>query len=120
MPRAVVAGATLQCTCGSAPAKLIVMSQTLTTIEDKLAATVLDFKPGANIPPFGTCNVLTAAALGVPVPCAMVPAGPWQPGSTTQVKIGEQLALLSTDKLMCSVPGVISVVDPGQQKTNDA
>ena len=85
-----------------------------------LAATVLDFKPIANIPPVGTCNVLTAAALGVPTPCAMAPAGPWQPGSPGRVTIDNLPVLLSTDKLMCTIPGVITVVDPGQQKTEDA
>jgi len=85
MPKAVVMGAKLQCTCGSAPAKLIVNSQTKCKMGEQLAATVMDFKPAANIPPIGTCNVLTAAALGVPQPCVMVPAGPWKPGSTSQV-----------------------------------
>jgi hypothetical protein len=117
MPQAVVMGATLQCSCGSAPAKLIVNSQTKYTIDDKLVATINDCKPGTHIPPFGTCSVLTAAS-GAPTPCAMVPAGPWLAGSTKQVKLGDQLALLSTDKLNCGVPGVISIVDPAQQKTN--
>jgi hypothetical protein len=117
MPQAVVMGATLQCTCGSAPANLVVDSQTKYMIADKLAATIMDFKPGANIPPFGTCALLTAAASGTPTPCAMVPAGPWSVGSTTQVKLGDQLALLSTDKLTCGVGGLISIVNPGQQKT---
>jgi Domain of unknown function (DUF4280) len=117
MSQAVVMGATLQCSCGSAPAKLAVDSQTKYTIDNQLVATINDCKPGANIPPFGTCAVLTAAASGVPTPCAMIPAGPWLTGSTSQIKLGEQLALLATDKLNCGVPGVISVVDPGQQKT---
>src|SRR5438067_699247 len=120
MPQAVVMGATLQCTCGSTPSKLSVNSQMLYKIGDLLAATIMDCKPGANIPPFGTCAVLTAAASGTPTPCAMVPAGPWSVGSTTQVKVGDQLALLSTDKLTCGVGGVISIVEPGQQKTNIA
>jgi Domain of unknown function (DUF4280) len=118
MPKAVVMGATLQCSCGSAPAKLVVNSQTKYKIDDKLAATIMDCKPGANIPLFGICTALTTAAIGVPTPCAMVPAGPWSVGSAKQVKIGDQLALLSTDKLKCGVPGLISIVDPGQQKTN--
>jgi hypothetical protein len=75
MPQAVVMGATLQCSCGSAPAKLMVDSQAQYTIEGKPTATIMDCKPGTNIPPFGTCTVLTAAASGVPTPCAMVPAG---------------------------------------------
>jgi hypothetical protein len=120
MAQAVVMGATLQCSCGTAPAKLVVDSQTKYTIDDKLVATVNDCKPGTNIAPFGTCSVLTAAASGTPTPCAMVPAGPWLAGSTKQVMLGDQLALLSTDKLNCGVPGVISIADPGQQKTNKA
>jgi hypothetical protein len=118
MPQAVVMGATLQCTCGSVPANLVVDSQTKYTIADKLAATIQDCKPGGNIPPFGTCTQLTAAASGTPTPCAMVPTGPWSVGSTTQVKLGDQLALLSTDKLTCGVGGVVSIVNPGQGKTS--
>jgi hypothetical protein len=117
MPQAVAMGATLQCSCGSAPAKLIVDSQTRYTIDDKLAATIMDCKPGSNIPPFGMCSILTAAASGTPTPCAMIPAGPWLAGSTSQIELGDKLALLSTDKLNCGVPGIISIADPGQQKT---
>jgi hypothetical protein len=117
MPQAVVMGATLQCTCGSAPAKLMVDSQAECTIDCKPTATIMDCKPGTNIPPFGTCTVLTAAASGVPTPCAMVPVGTWLPSSTTQITLGNKPALLSTDKLICGIPGVISIVDPGQQKT---
>lgn len=119
MPLSVVLGATLQCTCGSAPSKLLVTSQTQTTIDDKPAATINDNVPMVNILPFGTCNVLTTAALGVPTPCVPAPAGPWLPGSTTVQTIGGIPALLATDKLQCSVPGVISVTDCGQQKTTD-
>src|SRR5262245_36863323 len=120
MPQKVVMGATLQCSCGSVPAMLSVDSQLKYKVDDKLAATIMDCKPGVNIPPFGTCAVLTAAALGVTTPCVPAPAGPWSVGSTTQVKLGDQLALLSTDKLACGVGGLISIVDAGQQKTNAA
>lgn len=119
MAIAVVMGATLQCTCGSAPAKLSVTSQGQTQIENQLAATIMDMAPGANIPPFGTCTVLTTAASGTPTPCALAPAGPWKPGSTSVVLIGGPQALLNTDMLICSIPGKISVVDPGQGSTLD-
>jgi hypothetical protein len=112
-------GATLQCTCGSAPSQLAVTSQFQAKVGDQLAATVMDHVPLVNVPSFGTCSVLTAAAAGTPVPCVPAPAGPWATGSTTGVKIGHQLALLSTDKLMCAVPGVITVVDPGQTTTQN-
>ena len=93
MATAVVNGATLQCTCGSAPAKLTVTSQAQTQIGSQLAATIMDMAPGANIPPFGTCSVLTAAASGTPTPCALAPAGPWKPGSTSVVLIGGRVVL---------------------------
>jgi hypothetical protein len=118
VPIAVVNGATLQCTCGSATSMLTVTSQTQVKVGNQLAATVMDNTP-ANIPPFGTCTVLTSAASGVPTPCALIPGGPWMPGSTSIAKIGNLLALVSTDKLACAVPGVISVVNPGQQQTQD-
>src|SRR5947207_6870020 len=105
MAQAVVQGATLQCTCGSAPSKLMVTSQTQVKIGNMLAATVMDNVLATNIPPFGTCTVLTTAASGTPTPCALAAAGPWAPGSTSIVKIGNLTALLSTDKLMCSIPG---------------
>jgi hypothetical protein len=120
MSLAVVMGATLQCSCGSAPSKLMVTSQTQANIDRLPIATIEDNKPLVNILPFGTCSVLTAAAAGVPTPCVPAPAGPWMPGSTTGINIGKRPVLLSTDKLACGVPGVISVVEPGQTKTKES
>jgi hypothetical protein len=121
MPKAVVNGAMLQCTCGTAPAALIVTSQSAVKIGGQLAATTMDNAFTANIPPFGPCSALTAKASGVSTPCAMVAGGPWAPGSTSVVNIGNKKGLLDTDKLNCTVgPGVISVSNPGQPQTNDA
>jgi hypothetical protein len=119
MPLAVVMGATLQCSCGTAPAKLVVTSQLQVKVDNQLAATVLDHAPTVNIPTFGTCSVLTAAASGTPTPCVPAPAGPCKPGSTSNVKIGNHLALLPTDKLPCNVAGLITITDPGQKSTQD-
>ena len=119
MATAVILGAKLQCTCGDAPSDLIVMSQFNNLIDNKLAATIMDHKPLANILPFGTCKTLTAAASGTPTPCVPATAAPWMPGSTSLVLIGNYPALLNSDKLACTVGGMISVTDPGQQKTSD-
>jgi hypothetical protein len=119
MPVAVVMGATLQCSCGSAPGKLVVTSQLLAKMDNQLAATIMDHAPTANIPPFGTCGVLTAAASGTPTPCGPATAAPWTPGSKSNVKIGNQPALLATDKLICTVAGLITITDPGQKSTQD-
>ena len=120
MAKAVVNGALLQCTCGSAPSALTVTSQQQVKIGNQLAATVMDNMPAANIPPFGTCTVLTSAASGTPTPCALAPAGPWTPGSTSNVSVGNLHGLLDTDKLLCSIPGTISITNPGQVQTDDA
>jgi hypothetical protein len=101
------------------PSQLQVTSQGDMKIDNQLAATVQDHVPVLNIAPFGTCKVLTAAASGTPMPCVPAPVGPWVPGSTSRVTIGKHPALLSTDRLHCSIPGVITIVDPGQQDTED-
>jgi hypothetical protein len=119
MAIAVVQGATLRCTCGDKTSQLLVTSQADVEIDNKRAATVQDNAPGANIAPFGTCKVLTAAAAGTPTPCALAPAGPWKPGAMSRVTIGNHLALLSTDVLNCTVPGVITITDAGQEATTD-
>lgn len=112
MPIAVIQGATLQCSCGSAPSKLLVDWQSNNFIEGPLAATVMDHKPGLNILPFGTCSTLSG-------PCVPATPAPWLTGSTTNVIIGNGLALRNPDKLVCTVGGMISIVDPGQGNTLD-
>jgi Domain of unknown function (DUF4280) len=119
MAIAVVMNAQLQCTCGSAPSQLIVTSQMQIKIDNQLAATVMDSLPIANITPFGTCTVLTAAALGVPTPCVPAAVGPWTPGSLT-VKVGNLSALLSTDMVTCAIGGMITITNPGQQQTEES
>ncbi|HSI14179.1 MAG TPA: PAAR-like protein [Chthoniobacter sp.] len=68
----------------------------------------------ANIPSFGVCAILTAAALGVPTPCTPAPTGAWTPGSVSPVQMSGIPALLATDTLVCGVGGVIKVSSPGQ------
>ena len=90
-------------------------------IKGALAANIMDFKPGLNIPPMGQCTTMsnpavaaaTAAKLGVftPAPCVPLPIGPWKPGKP-DVLIENFPALLSTDTLSCTWGGVISIL-PG-------
>ena len=119
MATAVVNGAMLQCTCGDAPTPLTVTSQMQAKIGNQLAATIMDHAPTVNIAPFGTCKTLTAAASGVPTPCVPATVAPWSPGSTSIVNIGNFPGLLNTDKLACTVGGMISITNPGQQPTSD-
>jgi len=122
----VVAGATIKCSFGLAPAALVVLPQNRTMAGGPPAANILDSKPIVNIPPFGACTSLanptvaaaTSAALGVltPMPCVPVTPAPWAPGSPT-VMIGGSPALNSTSTCMCNWAGVITVLVPGQTQT---
>lgn len=112
----------MACSFGAAPSSLIVApaNQVLTGTP---AATIMDFAPIANIPPFGMCSSIanpvvaaaTTAALGVltPMPCVPATAAPWVPGAPT-VLIGNMPALDSNSKLMCMWGGVIQITSPGQ------
>jgi hypothetical protein len=111
MPKAVCQGAMCQCVLGSAPAILSVTSQQIVKIGGMLVATIQDCKPGANLPPFGTCQTLTASAMGVPTPCALAPTGTWLPGSIVQ-KINNQPVLTDASKLTCAIGGLISINTP--------
>lgn len=126
MASQVAMGAMLQCTFGVAPSTLVVIPQSKVLADGPPAATIMDNKPIANIPPFGMCNspsnptvaAATAAALGVltPMPCVPVTTAPWTPGSAT-VLLGGQPALNNLSKCMCTWGGVISVTNPGTTKT---
>lgn len=117
MGQQVVMGAMLQCSFGAAPSSLIVLPK------GPLAATIMDFAPIANIPPFGMCSSIanpmvaaaTTAALGVltPMPCIPVTVAPWVVGSPT-VLINNFTALNNSAKCMCAWGGVISINMPGQ------
>lgn len=118
----VCAGAVMQCSFGAAPATFAVLpaNQTLTGTP---AATIMDFAPIVNVPPFGMCSsaanpmviAATAAAMGVltPMPCVPMTVAPWATGAPT-VLIGNMPALNDSSKLMCAWAGVIQFSFAGQ------
>lgn len=110
----VVQEAMMACVAGTAPMALQVTSQQLVTIDGLPAATIMDCVPMENIPPFGTCNLLTAEAAGVPCPCVPAPTGPWTPGSEVQ-KINGFPVLTMPAMLQCGIGGVISITEAGQE-----
>ncbi len=122
MPLAVCTGAMMMCSFGAAPSTLVANAQTTVMTATPLA-TVMDFKPMANIPPFGMCMSIanptvaaaTAAALGVltPQPCVPNIVAPWVPGSPTALLCNFP-ALNQTCKCMCLWAGVIQITNPGQ------
>lgn len=112
MPKVVCQSAMCTCPLGSAPSTLSVTSQKIAKIGGMLIATIQDCSPGVNLPPFGTCQTLTASALGVPTPCALAPIGTWMPGSIVQ-KINNLPVLTDASKLACGIGGVITITNPG-------
>jgi hypothetical protein len=111
MPLVVCQGAMAMCPLGTAPSTLTVTSQQSYTIGGMLVATIQDCNPMVNLPPFGTCNTLTAAAQGVPTMCALAPVGMWTPGSTLQ-KINNIPVLTQACTLACGIGGVITITNP--------
>ncbi|MDT5080786.1 MAG: hypothetical protein QOJ80_5423 [Mycobacterium sp.] len=125
MPPNVTATAQLLCSFGAAPAVLNVLPLARTMIEGKPAATIMDFAPFVNIPPFGMCMspsnptvaAATAAALGVltPMPCVPVTT-PWKPGAA-KTMIGGKPALTLGSTCNCTWSGIIQITTPGAVKT---
>ncbi|WP_269444286.1 DUF4280 domain-containing protein [Jatrophihabitans cynanchi] len=121
MPQNAVLGAVLQCSFGMAPSTLNPLPTSRVTIEGKPAATITDFAPMVNVPPFGMCSSLanptvaaaTAAAFGVltPMPCVPVTT-PWKPGAP-KTTLGGKPALTAGSTCNCAWGGVIQLVMPG-------
>ena len=123
MPNHVCMGATLKCTMGMAPSKLMVLPINMVNTSNVPAANIMDHIPMVNIMPFGMCQspsnpmviAATAAAMGVltPMPCIPMTMAPWTPGSVT-VMLGNQPSLNKDAMLMCNWAGQISVLVEGQ------
>ncbi len=118
-------GAVISCSFGVAPSVLDVLPDTGVVCPTP-AATIMDFAPIVNIPPFGMCTSeanpevasATAAALGVltPMPCIPVTVAPWAPGAPT-VLLGGQPALDDLSTCICTWGGIITIEAPGQFQT---
>jgi hypothetical protein len=123
----VVNGAKLTCSFGTAPSNLLVLPLKRNVIVNQQRASVQDFMPMTNIMPFGLCispsnpqvAAATAAAMGVltPQPCLPATSAPWTPGAPT-VELANQIALDSQSMCQCLWAGVITITDPGQEKTD--
>lgn len=115
MSKWVSQSAVLTCNQSLTPCPLNVVTNQTVQIEGKLAATINDITP-ANMPTFGTCNILTSAAQGVPQPCVPKIIGPWLPG-VPKVSIQGQVALADNSKAICACGGQVSISFAGQTST---
>ncbi len=122
MPTLVIMGASMSCSMGAAPSKLIVARPNITA--PKLpAGNIHDSKPIKNIPPFGLCKapsnpavqaiIASSSGATTQAPCLPALAGPWSPGAK-KVTVDNQPALHDGCKLTCQWSGNIKIDDPGQ------
>jgi len=121
----VCGGASLKCTMGSSPGKLLVTPQNKIMISGQYQANIADSVSMTNIQAFGLCQSLanptvaaaTAANLGVlhPMPCIPNPTGMWSI-IDAKTKLAGQPALFDQAQLPCMWAGMITISDPGQQK----
>ena len=118
MTQPLVTGTLLKCSMGLAPA---VFASTplpgLPLVNGALpAATIVQFLPMVNIPPFGMCQSManpqviaaTAAAMGAltPMPCVPNVVAPWMPPAVSTLALGQPLATIGS-KCMCMWGGMI-------------
>ncbi len=106
-------GAMMLCPMGSGPMTLNPLPIPRVMIAGRPAAQITTNIPFVNIPPFVTCTILTAAALGVPVPCTPATVAPWTPTSPT-VLVGGVPVQTQPGMLMCAIGGPITTIVPGQ------
>ncbi len=97
-------GATLQCSKGQLPGRLLVLPDRTVRAGDLPAAHVRDHRPLINIVSFGTC----LAGL-LPRRCIPETPQPWTPGAA-QARVEQVPALDGSSRLACSVGGVIRIV----------
>ena len=107
MPKHVVNCATLKCSSGSIPSKLIVLPVHREQIENQWAANIMDHVPMVNILPFGVCANTSGG------PCTPATPAPWTPGAPTVI-LDNFPALDDPSTLTCTVGGEITILDPGQ------
>ncbi|MBB3226950.1 hypothetical protein FHW69_001551 [Luteibacter sp. Sphag1AF] len=129
MTLAAVAGATLICSFGMAPSRLVVAPGHRFRIEGQMAATVMDGVPLLNIQPFGMCRSLanptvaaaTSAAMGVltPQPCVPATQPPWQPGAK-KARVAVAAVLDANCKCRCMWGGVVRISMPQAVRTHVA
>jgi len=111
MPMQVVNGAQLICTFGSVPSIFQVLPIHRELDQNQFAANIMDHIPLVNIMPFGVCVKLAG-------PCVPATPAPWVPGAVAPpVILDNAPALDNISTLICTLGGVITVLNPGQTTT---
>lgn len=123
VPDIVTSGAPLMCTFGTIASQLTVLQH----LEDDRfvhsTATVQDFRPVVNIPPFGMCtspnnpevqraSIEAGGGSLVHVPCMPEPIARWVPGAPQRLVDGEPVLTMSST-CTCAWSGSIMILGPG-------
>lgn len=107
-------GATLKCSLGTAPSKLVVeASATYDRSEGQWLATIMQHKPNKNIKPFGSCKRSFP-----PPPCGPSTPPQWTAVEPTRLAGPNSFPVLAYPgaTLKCSHGGTITIINPGQTK----
>ncbi len=111
----VCSGATLLCSCGTAPSVLQISPHGVSHSRLFVSATVSDCVPLVNIPPFGSCTA----------PCnPQPPVGPFRAcvpsfssvwsAEAPSISIHRQAVLDDSATLSCAYGGTVRILNPGQ------
>ncbi len=106
----VVTGGQAMCTFGAGIFNLI--STRTVLFENKPVLTIMDKTPLVNVVPSG---VICSAIPITPKPCSPIFAAPWTVG-TLKSRVNNFAIVDNTCKLICSLGGVLSVINPGATK----
>jgi hypothetical protein len=106
--KAVAFGAQLLCSAGSCPSVLLPTTAPTVVIEGKTLATIMDFSPIKNIPPFGTCSLQGGK------PCLPVLPTPWTDTLLGDIHTVNAPVLPVNSTLQCAIGGLIHVNDCNQ------
>lgn len=104
----VVAGAAIQCTCGSHPSTLSLPQHYHVYIKGKALMTTWDNAGIINIGEMGPCRVKDNG------PCVPTFCMHWQNGNDRYLVKGERPALLNISTIVCLSGGVVSIIRNGQ------
>lgn len=125
----VCSGATIKCTFGNMPAKLMVYPDRTVYLTGQPMANISDHIPNYNIQPFGLCSTTnfpstgsaTSANYGVltPMPCIPNTVSDWINGKNDYIIKGKP-ALLKSSFCKCMWGGIITITDDGQTDTGPA
>lgn len=116
MPSPVCSGAKLQCSCGIGESALYIVEKGVGSSRERSLATIDDYLPLVNIPPFRACTAAANPQAANPSgqkPCTPRPSQPWSDEVDFVTLHGSPL-LEQSATLSCDYGGTVSLLDAAQ------